>query len=88
MNCRWSTVYTFPSSLERLELRCDVITLGQDVEKAAPLEMFIAWVRASLTLLYDERTSRCLERKATGPHFYIDYSAQKCHTATNVCYVC
>lgn len=47
---------------------CDVITFGQDIEKAATLEIFIYWVRASLTCTIG-RTSRCLKWKATWPHF-------------------
>lgn len=38
---------------------CDVIMFGQDIEKAATLEIFIYWVRASLTCTVG-RKSRCL----------------------------
>lgn len=55
MNCRWSTVYTFPSS--QSAGNCDVIAVGQDTENAARLEIFIYWVKASLTSLI-ERTPR------------------------------
>lgn len=82
MNCRWSTVYTFPSSLERLELRCDVVTLGQDTEKAAPLGMFIDWVRASLTCTLGRINVKVLEAEG--------YRTSLSHRPTahrNVCYV-
>lgn len=57
MNCRWSTVYTFPSSPSARNYCCDVTAVGQHREKAARLEIFIYWVKASWACTI-ERTPR------------------------------